>query len=824
MRILPAITGLSLGEVADLELLSRFVRAGDDAAFELLVWRHRRLVFGVCRRVVGNAHDAEDAAQATFLLLAKRANAISGDNVAGWLARVAYHCAIRVRKSHRRQQSADLTALPAPEPTTHDPDLSALLDAEVNRLPDKYRIPIVLCYLGGKTYNQVAAELNCPVGTLCGWLTRAKVMLRRRLIRRGVTLSVSGLTSHLSGLCSSAAVANETVRSTTAAAVAYVAGEAFPGRATAIANGVLQMATWKLKLLPAALLGAIALFFGLNAAAITQPEPQKVNDPPKITTPVRTTETKKTDAERLQGVWVFEAAFRGKNEMLSMVWTSKLNIVGDEVRVDGFLGFSGLKAPLKGTIHLDPTTEPKRFDLTLEELDFAQVGDPLKIPAGSYPGIYRWDGDRLSVCFAANVGGQRPESFTAMSEKFFRATLVKAPATFTEFPKEVQVKAVGPDGKPASGVIVTSFMRSPMPIVVVGPDGKEIEESKLTDEQRKKNDGRSNLSKEVYDKASGWIYHDAKKTGSDGVAKLPYADARSSIIVHDPANKRIGISHVSPSSLLDGKVTVTLQPECRALATATCEGLTKADGEKKDSDIIYLGNLTSSDDRAIASIYSRSGKFEYQLPPGDYVLKVYGSDAFGQNSTKFTVPENQSEYIVPTTIVLPPTGFGALLGNAAPELTDVVAWKGQPTKLADLKGKYILLHFWGYWCGQCVQEMPHLMNLHNKFKDRGIVVLGVHLDVEGEIASAKAFDEKLALYKKEIWKGEEFPFPVALICGHATEKKFIGRWNLADKYGIQAYPTTILIDREGKVVRTFGCHDEKAAIEQLEYLLKDEKK
>lgn len=824
MMILPTITGLSLSEVPDRDLLSRFIQAGDHAAFELLVWRHRRLVFGVCQRVVGNTHDAEDAAQAAFLLLARQAKAIRGANVAGWLARVAYRCAIRVRMSYRSQRLANLEAMSAREPSHHDPALSVLLDEEVNRLPDKYRIPIVLCYLGGKTYNQVAAELNCPVGTLCGWLTRAKVMLRRRLMRRGVTLSVGGLAAYLDGLGSSVAVANDTVRSITANAVAFVAGEAFPGRAAAIANGVLSMMTWKLKLLPAALLGFVALFFGLNAAAFNSSDPPKADDPPKITAPVRIAETKKTDADRLQGVWVFETAFRGKNEMLSMVWTSKLNITGDAIRVDGFLSFSGLKAPLKGIIHLDPTTEPKRFDLTLEELDFAQVGDPLKIPAGSYPGIYRWDGDRLLVCFAANAGGQRPESFTAMSEKFFRATLIKAPATFTEFPKEIQVKAVGPDGKPVSSAFVASCMRSAMPIVVVGPDGKVIEESKLTDEQRKKNDKRSNLSEEVYDKASGWIHRDAKKTGGDGIAKLVYQDfARSTIIVHDPANKRIGLSQVSPASLLDGKVTVTLQPGCRVIATATCEGLTKADAEKKDSEIIYLGNLSTSDGRGIASVYSRSGKLEYLLPPGEYVLHVYGSESFSQNSTKFTVPENQSEYIVPT-VVLPPTNYKALLGNQAPELSDVVAWKGQPTTLADLKGKYVLLHFWGYWCGQCIKEMPTLMNLHNKFKDKGIVVLGVHLDAEGEVASAKAFDEKLALYKKDVWKGEEIPFPVALVSGRATETKFIGRWNSADKYGIEAYPTTILIDREGKVVRTFGCHDEKAAIEQLEYLLKNEKK
>jgi RNA polymerase sigma factor (sigma-70 family) len=825
MPTLPAVPGLLLGEVSDHDLLSRFVQSGDHAAFRLLVWRHRRLVFGVCRRVVGNSHDAEDAAQATFLILARRAETLRGTNLAAWLARVAYRCAIRARSKQRHQQLSDLSAVPTREHANHDPHLSALLDDEVNRLPEKYRVPIVLCYFGGKTYNQVAEELNCPIGTLCGWLTRAKLMLRRRLVRRGVTLSISGLSTCLSGLSPSAVVANDSVRSITSAAVAYLSEDVFPDRATTIANGVLGM-TWKWKVLPAVMMVAITLFFGLSAVAISQSEPTKGNDPPKVAAPVRANEDKKTDTDRLQGVWVFDKASRGKSEMLSMVWTAKICITGEAIRVDGFLGFSGLKAPLKGTVRLDPTAEPKRFDLTLEELDFAQVGDPLKVSGGMYPGIYRWDGDRLSICFAANPGGQRPESFTAMSDKVFGATLVKAPATFTEFPKEIQVKVVGPDGKPGIGAMVATHMRTPPPIIVVGPDGEAIEESKLTEEQRREHDVRRNLAEGMkYDEISNLIYDDVKTTSADGVAKIGFEKlARSAIIVRDSDKRQMRIASVSPASLLDNSVTVTLQPECRVLARVTCEGLTKNTDQKKDESEIYLALIKTPDDREIAGIYSRTGKLEFQLPPGDYVVVAYGSGNFGHNSTKFAVPENQSEYTVPTTIVLPPTGFQALLGKPAPELSDVVAWKGQPQKLADQKGKFVLLHFWGYWCGQCVQEMPRLMDLHEWFKAKGVTIIGVHLDIEGEVASAKAFDEKLGLYKKELWMGKDIPFPLALVRGKPSEEKFVGRWNIADKYGIQSYPTTILIDREGNVVRTFGIRDAKSAIEQIEYLLKNEKK
>jgi RNA polymerase sigma factor (sigma-70 family) len=161
------------GEVADGELLRRFAEGCDEAAFELLVWRHERMVMGVCRRVLGDRHDAEDAFQASFLALARRANTIGRrESVGAWLHRVACRVALRARataaaRAARERTDVDLAALPVadePGPGAVSADLRALLDRAIDGLPEKYRAPVVLCHLEGQTYAEVARKLGCPKG------------------------------------------------------------------------------------------------------------------------------------------------------------------------------------------------------------------------------------------------------------------------------------------------------------------------------------------------------------------------------------------------------------------------------------------------------------------------------------------------------------------------------------------------------------------------------------------------------------------------------------------------------------------------------------
>lgn len=258
--------------VPDADLIQRFVSARDEAAFELIVWRYRGLVADVCRRALGHAHDTEDAAQAAFLILARKAGSVRGETLAGWLARVAHRCALRVRRS--RKPFAVLPDVPAP--SQPDP-LDRLLDSELDQLPDKYRVPLVLCYLHGLSYAEASERLNCPTGTLCGWLTRGKELLRKRLARKGVAVPASVFTAYLGGLGASAS-AHHQVRLITTAAVAFADGITQSDRPAAIAQGVLIM----MRVNHAAVLTA-GLFAILLAgtAVLFAAEPKKSPDDPK---------------------------------------------------------------------------------------------------------------------------------------------------------------------------------------------------------------------------------------------------------------------------------------------------------------------------------------------------------------------------------------------------------------------------------------------------------------------------------------------------------------------------------------------------------------
>jgi RNA polymerase sigma factor (sigma-70 family) len=181
--------------VPDAELLRRYADHRDEAAFELLLWRHGGMVWGVCRRVAPDHGAAEDAFQATALALARHAGAVrAARSVAGWLYRVAYRAAFAVRSRRREEAVARIPDRPAPGPdpaeTAAARDLAGVIDAELNRLPDTFRLPFVLCELEGRSNAEAAALLGCPVGTVESRLTRARARLRDRLFRRGVTLSL----------------------------------------------------------------------------------------------------------------------------------------------------------------------------------------------------------------------------------------------------------------------------------------------------------------------------------------------------------------------------------------------------------------------------------------------------------------------------------------------------------------------------------------------------------------------------------------------------------------------------------------------------------
>ncbi len=269
------------GTVAGLgegQLLDRFVARRDDTAFEAIVARHGPMVLAVCRSLLRDPNDVDDAFQATFLVLVKRAESVRHRDLLGpWLHGVARRVAQRSRaESARRRDRIPIGAEPAGVVVA---DLERLDDrasihAEVDRLPAAYRAAIVLCYLEGRTHEEAAQELGWPVGTVRGRLARARDLLRGRLGRRGVALTSAALATALARE-SEAAVPGVLLESTTKAAAiaaarplaALLASSAIgASRAAALAQGVLPaMTATKLKL--AATLILAGLIVGPGASA-----------------------------------------------------------------------------------------------------------------------------------------------------------------------------------------------------------------------------------------------------------------------------------------------------------------------------------------------------------------------------------------------------------------------------------------------------------------------------------------------------------------------------------------------------------------------------
>jgi RNA polymerase sigma factor (sigma-70 family) len=274
------------GALTDAQLLDRFVRQRDEVAFEALFWRHGPMVLAVCRRLLPAA-DAEDAFQATFLILVRKAATIGRrDAVGAWLCRVAYRVALRARAAAR-----PVVELP-PEGPPAEPDeeavawrdLRPLLDEAIDSLPAKYRAPVVLCYLEGKTNEEAARELGCPKGTVAVRLMRARERLRRRLSRRRLILPAALLGAALAGRAEAGPVEAVLAQTTLKAALCGAAGGTMTGavsaHAAALAEGVMRaMYLRKLKLTIAAV-AALGLIVSGGAwwrqhAATAAPPPVK---------------------------------------------------------------------------------------------------------------------------------------------------------------------------------------------------------------------------------------------------------------------------------------------------------------------------------------------------------------------------------------------------------------------------------------------------------------------------------------------------------------------------------------------------------------------
>jgi RND family efflux transporter MFP subunit len=300
LRHLRRVAAPAAGGVADIDLLGRFADRRDEAAFEALVWRHGPLIYGVCRRVLGHTQDAEDAFQAAFLILARKAGTVRRRAAVGpWIYRVAQRVAMRARGRVRvtAPLPETIAARPLPDPAEQG-DLRRILDEEIGRLPARYRAAVVLRYLEGRTTAEAADALGCPPGTVLSRLASARRRLRSRLTARGVALSAALAT--IVGNEAAGAVPAQWVAAAVAGSGEFAAGGR-TGRPAILAAEVLRaMLMTRLRIGTAVMFGFVAAGTGLLLPGMSpgRADPQdKAAPPPVEVTAVRP--TRRTTSESL---------------------------------------------------------------------------------------------------------------------------------------------------------------------------------------------------------------------------------------------------------------------------------------------------------------------------------------------------------------------------------------------------------------------------------------------------------------------------------------------------------------------------------------------
>jgi thiol-disulfide isomerase/thioredoxin len=357
--------------------------------------------------------------------------------------------------------------------------------------------------------------------------------------------------------------------------------------------------------------------------------------------------------------------------------------------------------------------------------------------------------------------------------------------------------ATPPNAKPNQTTLV---------VRLVDKDGKPIEGARVgvfaqfADFERE--------SKYFLPDETGWRYYPQIVSDHDGMARITDDDDIDFVVARHVGKKLVGIQTISPGQS-QGSVTVTMQPQCKVSGRLTSKEL-EARHRKFPWSNVYL--YLNDEQLRPMMCQSHKGEFHFYVPPGTYNLNAYSNETHGAWKTITVKPGQETLDVDP--IDLPPRRLTLLQGEPAPELQDVVAWKnGGPIKLSDLRGKVVLLEFWGHWCGPCVGGMPDVFALHDKYHDKGLVVIGIHVDMANGVDTAAKLDAKLVDIKKRLWKDRDLPFPVALVL--MTEK---GKCPplAEDIYDIPGFPTGVLIDRRGRVVGQFvaGYKPDEAILEK----------
>jgi RNA polymerase sigma factor (sigma-70 family) len=393
----------------DLHLLQQFITEHSEVAFTALVERHEALVLGVARSVLHHEQDAEDVFQATFLVLARKAHTIrKQQSLSSWLHGVACRLALKARGRAKRWSDAPVADVAA---TASMDDLSwrelrGVLQEELQRLPDKYRAPLLLCYWEGKTRDEAAVQLGMTANAFKKYLERARNLLRSRLVRRGLAPSAALFATLVSEMGARGAVSASLTAHTVQAAVEFAAGQAIAAEsatAAALAQGAIgamNMSKRLTTILVALVVGGVGSGLGLVSYQSLQGQQPTASTKAAGTTGEQPAQTRvaggeKTDQERFVGVWRFSTARSDGKDIAELKTLARFVFTAN--------GKATLTVASEGKEGRYKLVGPRQIDLALE------TGKDL------VPGIYKFEkADRLTLCFLDGRGGaKRPTEFSA---------------------------------------------------------------------------------------------------------------------------------------------------------------------------------------------------------------------------------------------------------------------------------------------------------------------------------------------------------------------------------------------------------------------------
>jgi RNA polymerase sigma factor (sigma-70 family) len=424
--------------MSDGQLLGQFIEQQDDSAFAALVQRHGPMVWGVCRRVTGHHQDAEDAFQAAFLVLARKANSIRPrEMIANWLFGVAQKSALKAKTSAGKRHTREKQVATMPEPEAVErvcwQNLESLVDQELANLPDKYRVAIVLCDLEGKTGKAVARQLRIPEGTLSSRLRTARAMLAKRLTGRGVALSGGLLATVLSqnaqSACAPAALVSSTVKAASVVAAGKTASAGIvSAKVASLTEGALKaMLLTKLKTVTMVflVLGIVGFGSGLlsrYSAIGQQIQTERKDDQPaneQSAAPKSIAVIPKTDKEKLEGDWALvsvgaigktfskeEATKQPLNKKIGSMLVNRLSFSADTCIIEMDID---KKLSVKTTFKVDTSKTPRWIDFLVKK-----EGNPEDVEEGEVLGIYAVDG--LDLQISLHTDASRPVAFETDAE------------------------------------------------------------------------------------------------------------------------------------------------------------------------------------------------------------------------------------------------------------------------------------------------------------------------------------------------------------------------------------------------------------------------